>query len=129
MTSPSHQAHPRFSIDIDRWFLVHPDAVALCSLESAAALLIGFERELRPAAKPIPDLGGIDEIGDAALPRDVADILGRDQAGSVNVLGAAFVFDGPEQLLLDDVARGLVLLARRPPIVRPFYPVTIPPGW
>jgi hypothetical protein len=60
------------------------------------------------------DLDGIDEVLDALLPGDVADMLARNQPRAVDDLAGAAVADLAEQLLLQNVAGGLVGIAGDP---------------
>src|SRR5262245_53647691 len=129
MAASHHQAHPAFRVDVEGRLLVVPDAVLLGALEGAAALLVALAPQDRPAAEAVADHRRVDEIGDAALPGDLADVFRGDEPGAGNVLAAAAPLHRAEQLLLDDVAGGLVLLAGRPPFVRALDPVAGPPRW
>jgi hypothetical protein len=70
-----------------------------------------LSRGLDQPPKPVADLDRVDQIGDAALPGDVADVLARDEPGAGSPRLMAPEGTGPNSFLLDDVARGLVGLA------------------
>jgi len=128
VAAPRHQAHAHFRIDWQRRLLVAPAEILLGSFERAAALLVGLQPDLALAPEAVADARRVDEILDTALPGDLTDILGRDQARARNMLGASTPRDRAEQLLLDDVAGRLVGLARSPGLDRPLNAMPHPPG-
>jgi hypothetical protein len=107
-------ADQALAVDVLRRLLVEVDELLLGALERAPALVVGLEPEQRPAARRVLDLDGVDEVGDALLPGHLADALARDEAGAVDGLAVAAIADLAEQLLLEDVAGGLVGVAGDP---------------
>jgi hypothetical protein len=84
-----HQTHAHFRVDRQRRLLVAPAEILLGTFERAPALLVGLQPDLAPAPEAVADARRVDEILDAPLPADLTDVLGRDQAGARNMLGAS----------------------------------------
>lgn len=97
------------------------------ALENLAPLFVGLERQVAPAAGLVLDLDMVEQAVRVHLEHWFSVQFQWDSADAIERALTGFPIDVAEQLLLDDVARGLVRVAGGPCIDRVIEDAAFPP--